>query len=96
MSSDYEEFWATLPHRALHPFRVPILEALRWIGEPLSAIALVDVFDGHITMWEAAHHLRVLDGLDVAVPSPVDADIGTSRNGVFDIPYRLKGRQGSA
>lgn len=96
MSSDYEEFWSALPNRALHPLRVPILETLRWIGEPLSAIALVDVFDGHVTMWEAAHHLRVLDELDVTEPSPVDADSGTSRNGVFRVPYRLKERQGGA
>lgn len=91
-SSDYEEFWSTLPCRALHPLRVPILEALRWIGEPLSAIALVDVLDGHITMWEAGHHLRVLVELDVAEPSAGDADRSPSRNGVFDVPYRLKNR----
>lgn len=88
MSSGYEEFWSVLPDRALHPHRVPILEALLWIGEPLSAIALVDVIDGHLTMWEAAHHLRVLNSL--AVAEPVDADGGASRSGVFDVPYRLK------
>ena len=67
---------------------MPILEALRWIGEPLSAIALVDMNDGHITMWEAAHHLRVLDSL--AVAEPVDAGSGASRSGAFGVPYRLK------
>lgn len=90
--NDYEEFWSTLPDRALHPHRVPILEALRWIGEPLSAIALVDVIDGHITMWEAAHHLRVLNELDVVEPSPVDAESRASRSGVFDVPYHLRKR----
>jgi hypothetical protein len=89
---DYEEFWSVLPDRALHPLRVPILEALRWIGEPLSAIALVDVIDGHITMWEAAHHLRVLNALGIAEPSPVDAEAGASRNDIFDVPYHLKDR----
>jgi hypothetical protein len=90
--TDYEEFWSALPDRVLHPLHVPILEALRWIGEPLSAIALVDVIDGHITMWEAAHHLQVLNALDVVGPSPVDADSGASRNSVFDVPYHLKDR----
>lgn len=90
--SDYEEFWSTLPEKVLHPLRVPIVEALWRIGEPLSAIALVDVLDGFLGMWDIAHHLRVLDELDVAEPSPVDADSGASRPDLFDVPYRLKDR----
>lgn len=92
MSSDYEDFWSTLPEKVRHPVREPIIEALWRIGEPLSAIALVDVLDGFLSMWEAAHHLRVLDALDVAEPSPVDTDRGASRNDLFDVPYRLKDR----
>jgi hypothetical protein len=92
MSSGYEEFWSTLPEKVLHPVRVPILEALWRIGEPLSAIALVDVLDGFLSMWEAAHHLRVLDALDVVELSPVDAGSGASRNDLLDVPYRLKDR----
>jgi hypothetical protein len=46
MSEGCERFWSTLPKKVLHPVRVPIVEALWWIGEPLSAIALVDVLDG--------------------------------------------------
>lgn len=92
MSSEHEEFWSALPENVLHPARVPIVEALWWIGEPLSAIALVDVLDGFLSMWDAAHHLRVLDALDVAEPSPVDMDCGRSRNDLFDVPYRLKDR----
>jgi hypothetical protein len=88
MNNDYEEFWSTLPEKVLHPVRVPIIEALWRIGEPLSAIVLVDVLDGFLSMWEAAHHLRTLEGLDV-----VEAlDSGTSRNDRFDLPYRLKDR----
>jgi hypothetical protein len=90
MSSDYEEFWSGLPEKALHPHRVPILEALRWIGEPLSPIALVDVLDGNLTMWETEHHLRVLGSLGVA--EPVDAGGGTSPDEVFHVPYRPKAR----
>ena len=92
MSSGYEDFWSTLPEEVLHPVRIPIIEALWWIGEPLSPIALVDLFDGFLSMWEAAHHLRVLDALDVAEPSPVDRESGTSRDDVFYLPYRLKDR----
>jgi hypothetical protein len=92
MSGDWQEFWSTLPEKVQHPFRVPILEAFRWIGEPLSAIALVDVLDGFVSMWDTAHHLRVLEALDVVEPSPVETDRGASRKDLFDVPYRLKDR----
>lgn len=90
MNSDCEEFWSTLPEKILHPVRVPIIEALWWIGEPLSAIGLVDVLDGYLSMWEAAYHLRILDALDVVEPSSVDTDSGASREDLFELPYRLK------
>lgn len=51
MSGKREELWSILPEKAHHPTREPMLEALWWIGEPLSAIDLVDVFDGFLTMW---------------------------------------------
>jgi hypothetical protein len=84
----YEEFWSTLPEKVQHPVRVPIIEALWRIGEPLSAVVLVDSFDGLLSMWEAAHHLRVLEELDVVEPS----DSGVSRSDLLDLPYRLKDR----
>ena len=90
MSDDCEEFWSTLPERLLHSVRVPIVEALWWIGEPLSAIELVDVLDGFVSMWEAAYHLRVLEALDVVERSTVDN--GASGEDRFHVPYRLKDR----
>lgn len=92
MSGAQEKFWSTLPEKVLHPVRVPIIEALWWIGEPLSAIALVDALDGFLSMWEAAHHLRALDALNVVEPSSVDIDRSASREDLFDVPYRLKDR----
>jgi Helix-turn-helix domain len=92
MSGAWEEFWSTLPEKVLHPVRVPIIEALWWIGEPLSAIALVDALDGFLSMWEAAHHLRVLDEFNVVEPSSVDTDRGASREDLFEVPHRLKDR----
>lgn len=78
-----------MPEQAEHPSRVPILEAFRWIREPLSPIGLVDLFDGQdITMWEAAYHLRVLDALGVVEPDP-DGRAPLARRDVFDLPYRL-------
>lgn len=93
MSGDYEDFWSTLPEKALHPVRVPVLEAFRWIGEPLSPIALVDVLDGSLSMWEAARHIHALESLGVLELAPVGtgAGGGISKHGLFDIPYRLRG-----
>jgi hypothetical protein len=88
MSGDYEEFWSSLPEKVQHPHRVPVVEALWWIGEPLWAIALVDVLDGHISMWEAAHHLRVLEGL-VVVERASGPMSGREGHEIFYIPYRL-------
>jgi hypothetical protein len=36
--------WATLVPRVIHPARVAIIEALRWIGEPLSAKDFKELF----------------------------------------------------
>lgn len=89
MSDKCQAFWAAVPPKARHPVRVPILEAFRWIGEPLSAIDLVDLFDGQdITMWGAAHQLRVLETLGVVRRYPEGREPGT-RRGIFDLPYRL-------
>jgi Helix-turn-helix domain len=88
MSGDYEEFWSSLPEKAGHPLRIPILEAFRWIAEPLSAVGLVDVLDGHVTMSEAAHHLHALEGLGVVKPESAGRD-PLARRDDFDLPYRL-------
>ena len=90
VNDDYEKFWASVPKKANHPSRMPILEAFRWIGKPLSAITTVDVLDGYLSMWEVAHHLRALEALDVVEPIPARAGRSTSRREVFDVPYRLK------
>lgn len=89
MSDDCEEFWAALPEQILHPARVLVVEALWWIGQPLSAIALVDVLDGYLSMWEALHHLRALEALGVAEVEPASGDL-PGRRDVFDAQYRLK------
>jgi hypothetical protein len=89
MSSQHEEFWLSVPEKALHPIRVPVLEALWWIGEPLSAIGLVDVLDGYLTMWEAAHHLETLETLGVVEPSST-GQARENKNQRFEVQYRLR------
>ena len=62
-----------------------MLEALWRIGEPLSAIRMVDVLDGYLSMWEAVDHLEALQELDIVEPAS-----GDRSSGDFDVPYRLK------
>lgn len=92
MSSDAEEIWSTISPKALHPLRVPMIEALWRINEPLSSVDLVDVLDGFLSMWDALFHLRVLETLDVVEPLPMDADSGASRADLFGVRYQLKDR----
>ena len=89
MSAEGEEFWSAVPEKAHHPVRVPMLEALRWIGEPLSAIGFVDVLDGLLSMWEVAHHLQVLETLEVVEPASVSSPDKRKESG-FEVAYRLK------
>jgi hypothetical protein len=88
MSVDCEEFWSTLPEKALHPVRVPMIDALLCLGKPLSAVELVDVLDGFLSMWEALHHLLALEALDVVERASTEPD-ATPRHGPYGVPYRL-------
>jgi hypothetical protein len=91
VSSDYEEFWSALPKRVMHRIRVPMVEALWWIGEPLSATTTVDVLDGYITVSDAAYHLRVLKSLGVAEPVPNDTGSRRPKTS-FEVRFRLVGQ----
>jgi Helix-turn-helix domain len=91
VSSAREEFWSVVPDEALHPVRVPVIEALWWIDEPLSPAATVDVLDGFLSTSEAVHHLRALRALGVVEPVPAPTDKATKR-GLADVPYRLTER----
>lgn len=83
-----EAFWSSLPGAVVHPTRVPMLEALWWIGEPLSALQLVDVLDGRVSMWDARYHLRVLEVLEAV--EPVAPNPGKAkRDDPFAVPFRL-------
>jgi len=89
MTPSYAQYWADLPEKAKHPRRVPILEALWYVGEPLSAIGLVNLFDGQgITMWSAVRDLRALEDLGVVKAYPAGID-PRAKQPTFDLPYRL-------
>lgn len=52
--------WDALVPRVVHPVKVAIVEALEWIGEPLSAKELDAVFDEEWGLSLVAYHLRTL------------------------------------
>jgi hypothetical protein len=49
--------WAALVPRVIHPMRVQVVEALRWIGEPLSASDLTKVFDDRYELSFISYHV---------------------------------------
>lgn len=53
--------WIALVASTIHPTKVLILEAVEWIGEPVSPWMLArDVFEGEVKKGDAAYHLRGL------------------------------------
>jgi len=66
-----------------------MLEALLWIGLPLSPREFVNVLDGDISMWDAAYHLQVLETLGVVAPVSAPPEDEPTQTDDFDEPYRL-------
>jgi hypothetical protein len=56
--------WAMLDPRLIHPTKVLIVEAMLWIGRPLSAAELEEIFDGALGASTIDYHLRSLAILD--------------------------------
>lgn len=52
--------WAALTPLLIHPMKAAIIEALQWIGEPLSASDLRKIFDLEFSLSLVSYHLRDL------------------------------------
>jgi hypothetical protein len=52
--------WDALAPLLAHPMRVTIVEALRWVGEPLSATDLRKLFDDQFTLPFLSYHVVTL------------------------------------
>ncbi len=50
--------WGAFVPLTVHPTKVGIAEALRWIGQPLSASELQTIFCGKQSAGSIGHHLR--------------------------------------
>jgi hypothetical protein len=58
--------WGALVSLLVHPAKVAIIEALRWIGEPLSATELRNLFDdGDYYLSLISYHARTLADVSV-------------------------------
>jgi hypothetical protein len=64
-----DRFWATLAAQLLHSRQLQIIEAMRWIDQPLSASELVRVFAGEERLSAIAYHVRRLDSLGALKPA---------------------------
>ncbi len=57
--------WVRLVSSAVHPSKVAIVEAMAWIGEPLSANLLEHVFEGQYGLSLLSYHLKRLAEMGV-------------------------------
>lgn len=61
MSEGDEGFnWETLVPLFIHPIKVAVIEALDWIGQPLSPTELMAIFDGEYKLGALAYHVSTL------------------------------------
>lgn len=52
--------WAALVPRIMHPMRVTIVEAFRWLGQPLSPTDLKWILDEEFSVSFVSYHVREL------------------------------------
>lgn len=60
--------WEALVALLVHPVKVAIIEAMDWIGEPLSATDLDRILKGQVGVSLISYHLRKLVELGVLEP----------------------------
>ena len=61
--------WATLVPHVVHPLKVAMIEALSWIGEPLSPAEMERVLDHQFGLSLVAYHVNKL--VETGVLEPV-------------------------
>jgi DNA-binding transcriptional ArsR family regulator len=79
--------WAALVPLLVHPLRVAIIEALVWIGKPLSATDLTKVFDNRFALVNVSYHLQ-----ELAKGGVVKRTRSRQVRGVVEKFYGLSGR----
>ncbi len=54
--------WEALVPHLIHPTKVQVIEAMLWIGRPMSAVDLERVFNGSPRLGVISYHLKRLAG----------------------------------
>lgn len=57
--------WNALVPRVVYPTKVLVIEAIRWIGRPMSASELAHVFGGAFSLPAISYHMKTLADLGV-------------------------------
>ncbi|HEV7563411.1 MAG TPA: hypothetical protein VGO24_07900 [Solirubrobacterales bacterium] len=57
--------WAALVPSLVHPTRVAMVEAMSWIGRPLSPTDLTHILDNEFTVSYLSYHVRELRKMEV-------------------------------
>jgi hypothetical protein len=57
--------WDLLVPRLVHPLKIEIVEAIGWIGQPLSATDLMKILRPRCSISGASYHLNTLAGVGV-------------------------------
>jgi hypothetical protein len=57
--------WSELAPRVLYPTKMFVIEAIQWIGRPMAANELEEVFDGAFSLSVISYHMRTLAELDI-------------------------------
>lgn len=52
--------WSELAPRVLYPTKMLVIEAIQWIGRPMAANELEEVFDGAFSLSAISYHMRSL------------------------------------
>lgn len=59
--------WSVLVPHILHPMKVVVVEALHYIGQPLSATDLSKMFDEEVSLANIAYHVKRLAGAGILI-----------------------------
>jgi hypothetical protein len=81
-------FWATLAAHLLHSCQVQIIEAMRWVDEPLSASELVQVLGTGQRLSTIAYHVRRLDSLGALTPAGKRHPLRGSEEKLYRLGFR--------
>lgn len=84
MREQDSEFWARLSGLLLHPVQLQIIEAMLWIGRPLSASEVTRLLGDRPSLSTVAYHFRRLATLGAIKPNKTEQVRGALKR-----PYRL-------